>query len=47
LIGKAGGEMDKVKDSVRLVEDRVTEVQAAALNSVQRVNTEITYLRNS
>jgi len=42
---KAGGEMDKVKDSVRLVEGGVTEVQAAAQNSVQKVNTEITYLR--
>jgi len=42
---KAGREMDKVKDSVRLVEDRVTEVQAAAQSSVQGVNTEITYLR--
>jgi len=42
---KAGGEMDKVKDSVRLVEGRVTEVQAAAQNSVQKVNTKITYLR--
>ena len=31
---KAGGEMDKVKDNVRLVEGRVTEVQAAAKNSV-------------
>jgi len=39
---KAGGEMDKVKDSVILVEDRVTEVQAAAQNSFQKVNTEIT-----
>ena len=45
--GKAGGEMDKVKDSVRLVEERVTEVQAAAQNSIQRVSTEITYLRDS
>jgi len=42
---KAGGEMDKVKDSVRLVEDRVTEIEAAAQNSIQKVNTEITYLR--
>jgi len=42
---KAGGEMNKVKDGVRLVEGRVTEVQTAALNSVQKVNTEITYLR--
>jgi len=41
---KAGGEMDKVKDSIRLVEGRVTEVQAAAQNSIQKVNTEITYL---
>ena len=39
---KAGGEMNKVKDSVILVEDRVTEVQAAAQNSFQKVNTEIT-----
>ena len=42
---KAGGEMDKVKDSVRLVEGRVTEVQTAAQNSIQKLNTEITYLR--
>jgi len=37
--------MDKLKDSVILVEDRVTEVQAAVQNSIQKVNTEITYLR--
>jgi len=37
--------MDKVKDSVRLFEDRVTEVQTAAQNSIMEVNTEITYLR--
>jgi len=37
--------MEKVKDSVRLVEVRVTEVQAAAQNSIQKLNTEITYLR--
>jgi len=42
---KAAGEMDKVKDSVRLVEGRVTEVQTAAQNSIQKLNTEITYLR--
>ena len=42
---KAGGEMDKVKDSVRLVEDRVTEIETVAQNSIQTVNTEITYLR--
>ena len=42
---KAGGEMEKLKDSVRLFEDRVTEVQAAAQSSVQKVNTGITYLR--
>ena len=42
---KAGGDMDKVKDSVRLVEDMVTEVHAVAQNSIQKVNTEITYLR--
>jgi len=42
---KAGGQMNKVKDSVRLVEGGVAEVQAAALNSVQKLNTEITYLR--
>jgi len=42
--------MDKVNDSVRLVEervarlveDRVTEIQAPAQNSIQNVNTEIT-----
>jgi hypothetical protein len=39
---KAEGEMDKVKDSVRLFEDRVSEVQAAAQRSIQKVNTEIT-----
>ena len=52
---KAGGEIDKVNDSVRLieervarfVEDRVTEIQAAAQNSIQKVNTEITYLRGT
>jgi hypothetical protein len=49
---KAGGEMDKVNDSVRsveervarLVEDGVTEIQVAVQNSIQKVNTEITYL---
>jgi len=43
---KAGGEMDKVNDSVRLVErrvarlveDRVTEIQAEAQNSIEKVN---------
>jgi len=42
---KAGGEMDKVKDSVRLFGDRVTELQTAAQSSIQKVNTETTYLR--
>ena len=42
---KAGGEMFKLKESVRLVEDRVTEVQTATQNSVQKLDTEITYLR--
>jgi hypothetical protein len=50
---KAGREMDEVNDSVRLVEervarlvdDRVTETQAAAKNSIQKVNTEIKNLR--
>jgi hypothetical protein len=50
---KAGRCMDKVQDSVRLVEervarlaeDRVTEIQAAAQNRIQKVNTEIKYLR--
>lgn len=45
--------MDEVNDSVRLeeervarlVENRVTEIQAAAKNSVQKVNTEIKNLR--
>jgi hypothetical protein len=37
--------MDKVKDSVRLVENGVTEIEAAAQNSIQKVNTEIAYLR--
>ena len=43
---KAGGEIDKVNDSVRLVErrvarlveDRVTEIQAEAQNSIEKVN---------
>ena len=34
-----------MNDNVRLVEDRVTEIQAAAQNGIQKVNTEITYLR--
>jgi outer membrane murein-binding lipoprotein Lpp len=50
---KAGGEIDKVNDNVRLVkervarlvEDMVTEIQVAAQNSIEKVNTEITYLR--
>ena len=50
---KAGREMDEVNGSVRLVEervarlvdDRVTETQAAAKNSIQKVNTEIKNLR--
>ena len=50
---KAGRCMDKVQDSVRLVEERVarlaehrvTEIQAAAQNRIQKVNTEIKYLR--
>jgi len=37
--------MDKLKESVRLVEHRVNEVQTAAQNSVQKVDKEITYLR--
>ena len=37
--------MDKLKNSVILVEGRVTEVQAVAQNSSQKVNTEITYWR--
>ena len=45
--------MDEVNDSVRLVEERVarsvenrvTEIQAAAKNSIQKVNTEIKNLR--
>jgi len=53
LQNKAGGEMDKVNNIVRLVEERVarlleervTECQAAAQNSIQEVNTEITYLQ--
>jgi len=42
---KAGGEMNKVKDSVILVEDGVTGIEAAAQSSIQTVNIEITYLR--
>jgi len=41
---KAGGELDKVKDNVKSVEDRVTEIEAAAQNSIQKPNAEITYL---
>jgi len=37
--------MDKVKDSVKLVEDRVIEIEAVVQNSIQKVNTVITYLR--
>jgi hypothetical protein len=45
--------MDNVNDNVRLVvervarliDDRVTEIQAAAQNSIQKVNTEIKKLR--
>jgi len=45
--------MDKVNDNVRLeeerfvrlVEDRVTEIQAALQNSIQKVNTEIKNLQ--
>ena len=44
MTGQAWEEIDKVKHSVRLDENRVTEVQAAVQNSVQKVNTEITYL---
>ena len=44
MAGQAWGEMDKVKDSVRLVEDRASEVQAAEQSSIQKV-TEITYLQ--
>ena len=40
-----GEELDKAKHSVRLVEDRVTDVQAAAQSSIQKANTEITYLQ--
>ena len=42
---KAGGELDKVKDNVKSVEDRVTEIEATAQNSIQKLNAEITYLR--
>jgi len=50
---EAGGEIDKVNDSVRLVErsvarlveDRVTKIHAVAQNSIEKVNTEITCLR--
>jgi len=51
---KAGQrERDKVNDSVRLgeerfaglVEDKVTEIQTAAQNSIQKVNTEIKNLQ--
>ena len=42
---KAGGELDEVKDSVRLVDERVTEMQTAAQSSIQKVTTEIACLR--
>jgi len=46
---KAGGEIEKMNDNVKLVEervaklivDRVTEVQAASQNSIRQVNTEL------
>jgi hypothetical protein len=34
-----GGQKKNVKSSVRLTEDRVTEIQAAAQNSFQNINT--------
>ena len=37
--------MDKVNDSVRLVEDRVTEIQAEARHKIQKANAETAYLR--
>lgn len=48
-----GVEMDMVNDSVRLieeivprlVEEKITEIQAAAQNNIQKVNTEIKNLR--
>jgi len=42
---QAGGELDKVNDSVRLVEDRVTEMQAETRHKIQKANAEIVYLR--
>lgn len=52
---KAGGEMCKVKGSIRLVEGRgaglvevgVTETRASSQNSIQKVNIEIRISRNS
>jgi predicted Rossmann fold nucleotide-binding protein DprA/Smf involved in DNA uptake len=35
---KAGREMDKVNDNIRFVENRVTEIQVEAQNSIQKVN---------
>jgi hypothetical protein len=42
---QAGGELDKVNDTVRLVEDRVAEMQAETRHKIQKANAEIVYLR--
>jgi hypothetical protein len=39
--------MDKVNDSIRLVENRVTEIQGEAENSIQKVNEKLYTCRNS
>jgi uncharacterized coiled-coil protein SlyX len=45
LVKSGWGEMEKVNDSVRLVEDRVTEIQTEARHKIQKANAEIAYLR--
>jgi len=42
---KAGGELKEVKDNVRLIDEKITEMQTAALSNIQKVNTEIAGLR--
>ena len=41
---QVGGEMDKVNDSVRLVEDRVTDIQAEARHKIHKANAELCVL---
>ena len=44
---QTGGELDKVNDSVRLVEDRVAEMQAETRHKIQKANAEIVYFGNN